>query len=401
MAVYRAKMKRFILLLFTLFYSTICHAENFGSFFYYNEAPNVLFLTDEIKAGDSFELRRALRYHKIDLIVTSSPGGNVYEGLQIASIINDKNLATYVPDAADCASACSMVFLGGVHRVAVGELGVHQFYSSSQTASDPERQDLTTALTQYTTGEIIGILNEFNTPPFVYEKMLSTIDMYYFSQSEKDKFELDFDGARTKSAVKQANNLVKRRPEVLRRRDESAKAAANTLKAPSTTKTYNEPAFDQNHEEFDGIDFFGNDIYPKGLRGISLNECQQVCETNTKCAAWSYVRSTQWCWPKTGVSNISLADGIVSGIVNFELVDQRIFDRPFLEATAVDIPGQDFFPNGLRGLSLDQCRNACLSTKGCVAWSYLPKKSACFPKYGTVGSEERIGVISGVRTIDD
>ena len=33
---------------------------------------------------------------------------------------------------------------------------------------------------------IIAALNVFDTPPFVFEKMFETLDMYYFSSAEKD-----------------------------------------------------------------------------------------------------------------------------------------------------------------------------------------------------------------------
>jgi hypothetical protein len=61
----------------------------YGSLQYNSDVPEVLFLTGTIKGGDSFELRRAMRDQTINLIVTASPGGNLYEGLQIAAILHD------------------------------------------------------------------------------------------------------------------------------------------------------------------------------------------------------------------------------------------------------------------------------------------------------------------------
>ena len=62
----------------------------------------------------------------------SSPGESVFEGLQIAGIIHDKGLQTYIPkhgleEEGDCASACSFMFFAGTTRSAEGNLGVHQF----------------------------------------------------------------------------------------------------------------------------------------------------------------------------------------------------------------------------------------------------------------------------------
>ena len=57
----------------------------YGSFIYNSDAiPNALFFMDEIKNGDDFELRKALRNHDIDTIVLASPGGSVWAGLSMA-----------------------------------------------------------------------------------------------------------------------------------------------------------------------------------------------------------------------------------------------------------------------------------------------------------------------------
>jgi len=100
-------------------------------------------------------------------------------------IVHDKGMSTYVPVNQVCASACSFIFFGGSGRVAHGQLGVHQFYSKV------ERGQASESLAQYTTAEIIGFLNEFDTPPNVYEKMFSTKSMYYFTEIEKLSFTKD------------------------------------------------------------------------------------------------------------------------------------------------------------------------------------------------------------------
>ena len=58
-----------------------------------------------------------------------SGGGSVFEGLQMAGIIFDKELTTYVPSEAECLSACSFMFFGGSTKISSGNLGVHQFSS--------------------------------------------------------------------------------------------------------------------------------------------------------------------------------------------------------------------------------------------------------------------------------
>ncbi|MDB2369810.1 peptidoglycan-binding protein [Planktomarina temperata] len=165
----------------------------YGSFLHTSNVPNAIFFFDEIRKSDSFEFRKALRNHDIDLIVLSSPGGSVFEGLQMAGIIHDKNLNTYIPSTGFksqkgvCASACSYMFFAGKSRQSQGLLGVHQVY----TRGDNATKDIaaTEKIAQFTVSEIIGFLNEFDTPPWVFEKMFQQSKMYYFDEAEIEAIE--------------------------------------------------------------------------------------------------------------------------------------------------------------------------------------------------------------------
>ena len=159
----------------------------YGSFLHTGDIPNVLFLFSSIEENASFDLRRALRAHQIDIIVLSSPGGSVWEGLQMAGIIHDNDLTTFIPEQGldgkgNCASACSFMFFAGANRAAKGALGVHQFFSSDSQAT-AEVGSVEKGV-QFTTSEIISFINEFDTPPFVFERMFQQSDMYYFDPDE-------------------------------------------------------------------------------------------------------------------------------------------------------------------------------------------------------------------------
>ena len=77
------------------------------------------------------------------------------------------------------------MFFGGSTRIADGKLGVHQFYSGS--ASESAKIGTTQKVAQFTVSEIVGFLDEFKTPPFVYERMFQQSDMYYFDKKELEK----------------------------------------------------------------------------------------------------------------------------------------------------------------------------------------------------------------------
>jgi hypothetical protein len=159
--------------------------KSYGSFMFFEEVPNALFFEAGIANNDSFEFRKAIRNHDINTIVLSSPGGALFEGLTIAGMIFDKELTTYVPKTGRCASACAFMFFAGKNRQATGRLGVHQFYSTS----DDKTAKIANVEygSQFTVSEIIGYLNEFETPPFVFEKMFAQKQMYFFSDDELAK----------------------------------------------------------------------------------------------------------------------------------------------------------------------------------------------------------------------
>jgi hypothetical protein len=85
-------MRAVVFILFTLFAATVFSDEKkYGSFILNTDIPDTLFFIDEIKANDSFELRKALRNHDIQNIVLASPGGSVWEGLQMAGSSSTKS----------------------------------------------------------------------------------------------------------------------------------------------------------------------------------------------------------------------------------------------------------------------------------------------------------------------
>ncbi len=153
---------------------------SYGSFHHFDHVPYALFFFGDIQRNDSFEFRKAMRNHPIEIVVLGSAGGSVWEGLSIAGIIHDKELDTYISKESDCASACSYMFFAGQPRYSGGKLGVHQFYTGNKKVEENK----TNYRAQFTTSEIIGFLNEFKTPPFVFERMFAQKEMYYFNNNE-------------------------------------------------------------------------------------------------------------------------------------------------------------------------------------------------------------------------
>ena len=202
----------------------------YGSFMFFEEVPNALFFEDKIAENDSFYFRKAIRNHNIDTIVLDSPGGSIWEGLSIAGMIFDKELTTYVPSAGRCASACAFMFFAGRNRQASGKLGVHQFYSDN----DKKTGKIATVEfgSQFTVSEIIGFLNEFGTPPFVFEKMFAQKEMYYFTENEIRKLNSINDDEVSLASFTVIENFMKKAIQILKDKEALALKVPNGKPKP-------------------------------------------------------------------------------------------------------------------------------------------------------------------------
>ena len=61
-------------------------------------------------------------------------------------------------------------------------------------------------------------------------------------------------------------------------------------------------------------DLVGNDLTQTGVRGISFDDCKQVCLASHTCGAVSYVIEKNWCWPKSAAGDRKAAPGTLSAV---------------------------------------------------------------------------------------
>jgi uncharacterized protein YecT (DUF1311 family)/ATP-dependent protease ClpP protease subunit len=158
----------------------------YGSFVYHQAYPDLLFLNGPITTDSPWNFRKALRDQGATTLVLNSPGGSVSGGLEVSAIVNDRRMATLIPDGADCASACSFIYFAGSPRRIFGRLGVHQFASNSNTQ---EAVNETEIVTQAVSAQIIDYLKGYDTPTVVFVRMLETPpkQMYFFTPAEIER----------------------------------------------------------------------------------------------------------------------------------------------------------------------------------------------------------------------
>jgi hypothetical protein len=122
-----------------------------------------------------------------DLVLLSSPGGDLSQAVIMGEIIRSRGLATAVGTAdasgrvkpAYCASACVLVYAGGKPRFGVlgSALGVHRFVTTKAT-NDP------VADTQRVAGAVLGYMTKMGVASSVVEAMSETREIRWLAPKE-------------------------------------------------------------------------------------------------------------------------------------------------------------------------------------------------------------------------
>lgn len=103
----------------------------------------------EIAPADADALAKAenqLAYAPLIRVKLNSAGGDIDAAYKIGRMLRKHDARTEIPKGATCASACSLIFIAGVHRVAEGALGVHRPYRVSPSTSRDAVQQQTVSL---------------------------------------------------------------------------------------------------------------------------------------------------------------------------------------------------------------------------------------------------------------
>jgi hypothetical protein len=135
-----------------------------------------------------------------DVVLLSSPGGDLNQAVIMGEIIRARGLATAVGIAdatgkvrpAYCASACIMVFAGGKPRFGVkgSMLGVHRFVTTTPV-HDP------VAEAQRVSGMMLGYMTKMGVSSSVVEAMSQTRDVRWLGSQEALAMNLITDPVRT------------------------------------------------------------------------------------------------------------------------------------------------------------------------------------------------------------
>jgi hypothetical protein len=140
-----------------------------------------------------------------DIVLLSSPGGDLEQALIMGEVIRARGLATAVGTLeasgkvtrSYCASACVLVYAGGSPRYGVegSALGVHRFVNRS-----PGRDPVADA--QRTTGAVLSYMTKMGVSSSVIEAMSATRDIRWLDPTEALNMHLITDPIRDAQAVR-------------------------------------------------------------------------------------------------------------------------------------------------------------------------------------------------------
>jgi len=149
-----------------------------------------LFIRGEIGPAAAKSLRDKLDETKLasgDVILMSSPGGDLNQAGIMGEIIRSRGLVTAVgiADAAgnvkpsSCASACVLVFAGGKTRYGVpgSGLGVHRF-TTTKTIDDP------IAEAQKISGAVLGYMTKMGVSASIVQAMSETKEIRWLAPKD-------------------------------------------------------------------------------------------------------------------------------------------------------------------------------------------------------------------------
>ncbi|MDX8449296.1 hypothetical protein [Mesorhizobium captivum] len=145
----------------------------------------MLIVSGEFGANESLNgFSRAVVSSGAKVIVFNSPGGNVGGAIRLGRMIRAAGLDTLQVRQLQCASACSLAFLGGMHRVAEpSSIGIHRAFLKPADGMSTEGAK---ARVQLGTAAIISYVVEMGVDPKLIELASSygKHDIRYLSASE-------------------------------------------------------------------------------------------------------------------------------------------------------------------------------------------------------------------------
>lgn len=373
-------------------------------------------MTGEILPGDAAKLENALAAHASDpfreiLFLMDSPGGSVFDGLEMGRVIAARPEVTSVqvgtkerPDAI-CASACVYTFLGAGYRNLTerGRLGVHRFSAPGMKLDGHEAL----ADAQEISGLILSYITEMRADPQLFRAMTDTAAEDIHWLREEDLVEWRVVNRNVYDELAEYVNIEGKVGLMLQQISRFGDSRM-LLTCPDTRLmalvNLSEPA----------PSMIGTlDLVIDG-EGISIDEWHEVDRENGRFRA-AFMIPTHLAGRIAAAGTLG-ARAVLPSQQMFFGFEQTIRDEklremvggcvgqasfelpPMLVLDETDLPGRDLTQNGFRDISFRQCQQLCIGEPSCQAVSYITAKRWCWPKGAGASPRPAPGVISALRS---
>lgn len=296
--------------------------------------PALVLVSGEFLPGDEKEFTRKVLDIDSAVVTLASPGGNLYAGIQIGKAIRLKQFSTLVIDDSTCASACALAWLGGIKRMMQphGQVGFHAASITKDGAA--KESGVGNALAG-------SYLNQLGLPDSAVAYITSPPPdaIQWLTAEDANKIGIDV-------SVVGGN-------------------ASSGITAPKPER--------REYKISDGVDLFGQDLRDMPLRHASLASCQDACDAEPACRAFTFNRKSSVCFLKDG-ANFSVGyEYAVGGYLpmladNIHASELKIHQHMMAEGKFLQTSVPETF---------EECIKACDSENDCRAFFYDQKKHLC------------------------
>ncbi len=150
-----------------------------------------LVIVGEFESSDNIaDFYKAVHDNTAAAVFFQSRGGNVVKAMELGRAIRALNVTTMQLRGMECASACSLAFMGGKERYAEpGSIGVHKSSFADTTGLSVEDA---VSVVQQLTANVIAYMTEMGVDPGLLQLALQydSSDIRYLSGSEMEKYKV-------------------------------------------------------------------------------------------------------------------------------------------------------------------------------------------------------------------
>lgn len=327
-----------------------------------NEVP-IIIVSGELKDGDDKTFANiALPLDKA-LVVFDSPGGNLLAGIGIGKAVRLKEFWTVVGDQGVCASACGLAWLGGIKRLASpgARIGFHAAFIERDGRSSESGA----------ANALVGAyLNQLGMSQraIVYLTSAPPEDMEWLPLRDAASYGIDLEIV--------ADSETRETPASRTQADSSPRDSQTTSML-----------------RLEGHDILGFDLAGMPMRNVSRDTCEEACERQPDCLAYTYNLPKRACFLKSGGARVLENSTAAAGYR--PVLESRLFVSPLTIVERTDFPGNDI--GKIATADFDQCLAACERESRCHAFTFVKRQSVCWIKSAAGMPVNNKRAVSGVR----